>query len=78
MNASPALRAQIGKLSHAFNEDVGDAAAAVGRGEDYAKAMRDYARAAKLSDLFDTVKKHAIPAVAGGGLVAAGLKELLK
>src|SRR5581483_1900106 len=48
MNASPALRAQIGKLSHAFNEDVGDAAAAVGRGEDYAKAMRDYARAAKL------------------------------
>jgi len=77
MSASPALRAEVGKLSHAFNEDIGDTAASVGRGEDYAKAMRDYRRASVFNDAAKTAAKWAIPAAAGGGALSYGLRKLL-
>jgi hypothetical protein len=78
MNASPSLRAQVGKLSHAFNDDVGDAATAAGRGEDYAKAMRDYRRASQFNDAAKTAAKWAIPAAAGGGALSYGLKKVMQ
>ena len=78
MNASPALKAQVGKLSHAFNEDIGNTAAGVGRGEDYAKAMKMYRQAARNGDIAKSVAKKAIPLMAGGGLVAAVLKKVFE
>lgn len=77
MNASPSLRSQVGELSHAFNEDIGDTAASVGRGEDYAKAMRDYRRASQLGNAAKTAAKWAIPAAAGGGAATYALKKTL-
>jgi hypothetical protein len=75
MNASPALKAQVGKLSHAFNEDIGDTAESVGRGDDYAKAMRNYRTASNLADAWNNawgkMKKYAVPAA----LTAAGVSQ---
>jgi hypothetical protein len=65
----PAIRRQVGEASHAFNQDVGDAAAAAGRGEDYANAMREYARASQLRSGLKTAAKIAIPTL---GLGLAG------
>jgi hypothetical protein len=77
MSASPALRAQVARLSHAFNEDIGDTASSVGRGEDYAKAMRDYRRASVFNNAAKTAAKWAIPAAAGGGALGYALRKLL-
>ena len=78
MSSSPALKAQVGKLSHAFNEDIGDTAASVGRGEDYAKAMRDYRRASMFNNAAKTTAKWAIPAAVGGGLAGTALKKVMQ
>lgn len=69
MAASPTLRAEIGKLSHAFNQDVGSAADRVGMGDQYQQAMRDYARASQYGDVAKTVGKWAVPAILGGGVL---------
>jgi len=78
MSASPSLKAEVGKLSHAFNEDIGDAATAVGRGEDYSKAMRDYRRASQIGDAAKkagNIAKWAVPAAAGGGMLTHVLRK---
>jgi hypothetical protein len=77
MSASPALKAQIGKLSHAFNEDVGDTAGSVGRGEDYTKAMQDYARASSLRNAAVKGAKIAIPVAVGAGVAGKLAHTLL-
>lgn len=50
IKATKTLQSQTKQLSHAFNDDIGDAAASVGRGEDYAKAMQTYRQAAQLRE----------------------------
>jgi len=68
MAINPTMAREVGNASKAFNQDVGAAASAVGRGEDYSRAMRDYARAAALRE--GTIK--AAKAAAKYGLPAAG------
>lgn len=62
---------EIGKLNKGIYSDVFDAADTVGRGEDYAKAMKTYRQAAQLNDYLKTAQtaigKAAIPALAGAG-----------
>lgn len=71
MSASPTLRSNFKQMSHALNEDIGDTASSAGRGEDYAKAMRDYRRAAAMADTASAVgnvaKRAAIPVALGAG-----------
>jgi hypothetical protein len=72
MGINPQMQAEAGKLSRAFNKDIGTAAENVGRGEDYAKAMKDYARASALRE--NSIKagkiagKSALAAAGAGGL----------
>lgn len=77
MGMNRQMRANLKQLSHTFNEDVGDAAAAAGRGSDYEKAMKMYSRAARLNNAADLVKKKALQA-AGLGTAGAIGYELSK
>jgi hypothetical protein len=77
MNATRTLQAQAKKLSHAFNEDIGDTATSAGVGPQYSKAMRDFRVASRLSDTGEALKKAAIPtAAAAAGL--GGIHRLAK
>lgn len=67
---SPVMQANIAKLSRSFNQDIQDTAGTVGRGVDYAQAMKDYARAAKTRELLNKTVKWAIPAAIGGGVLS--------
>ncbi len=78
MAANPTMQRSVGQLSHAFNEDVGDAAAAAGRGEDYANAMKEYRRASQLRNAGGKIAKWAIPAAVGGGATGALLHKVLQ
>jgi hypothetical protein len=78
MSASPSLQGEVGKLSHAFNEDVGGAAHRAGVGEDYEQAMRDYHRASQIRDTAKGIAKWAIPAAAGGGIASYGLRKVMQ
>lgn len=66
----PAMKRQIGAVRQAFHGDMKDAADVVGRGEDYANAMKEYARASKVADMAKKIGKFAVPLLLGGG--AAG------
>ena len=70
MSATGSLQSQAKQLSHAFNQDIGDAASAVGRGDDYASAMSQYSRAARNAKMAGNAAKW------GGGVLAgaAGLQ----
>lgn len=72
---NPVMQAQVRKLSQAFNGDIGDAASAVGRGEDYTNAMKEYAQAQKLRNIGGKVLKYgSAAAVTGvGGKLARDL-----
>lgn len=63
---TPAMKAQIGKLSHSFNEDVGRTAQQAGVGEQYQKAMEGYRRAMQLRSALIKGAKY------GAGTLAAG------
>jgi hypothetical protein len=67
----PNLRMDLGNVREALNTDLTNAAGTIGRGEDYANNMREYARGARFNNV---LKKAAI----GGGmaLTAEGLKRL--
>lgn len=56
----PTMLRQIGSVRNAFNDDLTNAAAKIGRGEDYTNAMTEYARAAKLRSAL----------IKGGGMAA--------
>jgi hypothetical protein len=65
-----------GDLREAFKGDLQDAASVVGRGEDYARAMKEYARAMRWKDALGKAGKYgAITAGAGGAV--SGAKKLL-
>lgn len=65
MNATRALQAQAKKLSHAFNEDIGDTATGAGVGPQYTQAMRQFRNASRLGDVAGKALKW------GGGAAAA-------
>jgi len=64
IRATKTLQGQAKQLSHAFNDDVGDAAAQVGRGEDYAKAMKTYRQASQIREGLKNAGKVATGAAA--------------
>lgn len=68
---TPVMGRQAGKLSKAFNQDVGDAAARAGAGPEYTQAMRDYRIASQIDSAKDAVKtglkRAIIPAAIGAG-----------
>jgi len=74
---TPAMRSQVGKTSKALNADVGDTASSVGQGENYANAMREYARASNLRKAMVGAAKYAVPVAVGGGIASKLAKELL-
>ena len=62
---TPVMKRQVGELSHTFNQDVGEAAQRAGVGEDYTKAMHDYALASRLRNAAITGAKIAVPTAIG-------------
>jgi hypothetical protein len=68
------MRGSLKQLNKAFYGDVNDAASAVGRGEDYAKAMRNYRIASTVGDVASKAKKYAVPAALGAAGAGAGYK----
>lgn len=74
----PNMKAQIGAIRKAFHGDLTDAAGMVGRGEDYAKAIREYAQAAKAARIANNIGKIALPLVAGGAGLGGALQLLKK
>lgn len=80
MSLNPTMKRELGNFTGAFKEDIGDTAASAGKGEEYNKAMRDYARASQLKDLRERAMKYAIPALLGAGgatVVGSALRDLL-
>lgn len=63
---TPAMKAQVGKLSHAFNEDVGRTAQSAGVGNEYAQAMKKYRQAMQMRKAIINTAK------VGGGALATG------
>jgi hypothetical protein len=63
---NPVMRGQIAKVAQAFNRDIAEAAARVGKEADYLYAMGQYAKAMKLRrGIAWTAKYLAAPAAAG-------------
>src|SRR5581483_442695 len=52
---SPAMKREMGQLRSLFHQDIGDAAGTVGRGEDYTRALKEYARGAKLDEATNNI-----------------------
>jgi hypothetical protein len=65
---APPLKAQLGQLANALKQDIGDAAAEVGRAGDYYSALRDYAKASRLARTAQWMLKY-IAAPAGGTMI---------
>lgn len=77
IRATKTLQAETKNISHAFNQDIGDAAAAVGRGEDYEKAMQIYRQASQLRDGLKNAAKYGAGA-AGAAVVGPKLYGFIK
>jgi hypothetical protein len=66
------MRGAVSQLQKGLFNDIYDSANIVGRGEDYANAMKQYRQAAQLNQAAKTVGKYAVRAGLGaGGLGAA-------
>lgn len=84
MSIPPAMQREIHELRVVLNKAIGDAASKAGKGEDYARAMTEYAKAMKLRDAIDAAKEGAVkylPKAAGAaglGVAGAGGYELYK
>lgn len=63
LTGDPNMKRVLGSLREAFNSDVADAAASVGRGDEHQQAMQEFANARKLKRV----------GAAGGSAVAGGL-----
>lgn len=69
---TPVMQREVAELRVVLNKAVGQAAGLAGKGQEYANAMNEYARAMRARQfLGDTLKRYAIPASAGaaGGYV---------
>ncbi len=72
---SPAVAREVAGLRVALNRSVADAAAKVGKGQEYAKAMTEYAKSKRLQNAIEDVltgAKSALPKAIGGGAAGAG------
>ncbi|MCU1301972.1 MAG: hypothetical protein JWQ87_2256 [Candidatus Sulfotelmatobacter sp.] len=68
------VKFQVQQLTAGLKQDIGNAADQVGRAADYYRGMRDYAKAAKLQDWYDTTKTYLIRGALGAvGAGAAGV-----
>ncbi len=68
---NPIMKRQIGIVANALKQDIGDAAAQVGRAADYYSALRDYARAAQLKRAAIKIAQYVGVPVTVGALGAA-------
>lgn len=73
---NPKMRTQMGAVRSGLNEDLTNAAKTINRGVDYAKAMKEYARAQKLNDLGSKLVKYVLPKVGYGAGAWAGYEGL--
>jgi hypothetical protein len=68
---NPIVQREMGNLRSAMNTSLQDAAGSVGKGAEYGSAMKEYARAAKLKgmkeSLVDGLKRAALPAGGAAG-----------
>jgi hypothetical protein len=78
LTSDPNLKRVLGSLREGFNADVGDAANAAGRGQDYEQAMREYANAKKLQRVGAAVGTVGLGAAAKGAGLGAALHVLGK
>jgi hypothetical protein len=75
MGLKGSMQREVPKLSHAFNEDVGDAAEAAGKGPEYKQAMSEYASRSRNKEIAkkagEKIGRYAIPAAVGAGTYGA-------
>lgn len=69
---TPKAKYMLGKFTKALDTSIHEAAASVGQGDAYAKAMKAYHSAARFRDFTTRVKTKAIPAAAKGAAYTAG------
>ena len=65
---NPIMRRQMGAVRQGLHQDLTSAADTIGRGDDYANAVREYARRSKLDEAAKTAAKYALPALGAGAL----------
>ena len=70
------MKGTLKQLNKALYDDIHEATSTVGRGEDYAKAMRDMKWAGRAGELVNNLKKWALPAAAGAAGVG-GVTRLM-
>lgn len=66
---NPTMRRQMGGIRSGLNQDLTDAASTIGRGKDYASAIKEYAQAQRLKSILKTSAKIGIPAAVGAGIL---------
>lgn len=72
---SPAVAREVARLRVALNKSVAEAAGKVGKGQEYAQAMTEYAKSKRLQGAIDDVlqgAQGALPKALGGGAAGAG------
>jgi len=69
---NPDYRRVAGIVRNAMHQDLTDAAETIGRGQEYADAVREYANAARLNEMAKKVTKYAVPAAVGAAGLGAG------
>jgi hypothetical protein len=73
---NPIMRRQMGAIRSGLHQDLTDAAGTIGRGEDYAGAVKEYARAMQLRKAAIRAAKYGAGA-AGLGIAGHYLKDLI-
>jgi hypothetical protein len=76
MAMNPPMQREVAVMTANLAKSVADAANAAGKGQVYAKAMTEYARAKQLEGVYDAflkgAQKSALPAAVAGGAAGAG------
>lgn len=72
----PAMQKEIHGLRIALNRAVGQAASKVGKGDEYAGAMKEYAQRARVNETAKNVKKEVRRYIVPASLTTAGLTYL--
>lgn len=70
--ARPSDHRLIQQFRHALGETIEDTAQAAGRLQQYQSAMKEYARAARISEVGQYARKKIVPKVVTGALLGAG------
>ncbi len=81
---TPVVQREVANLAATFNKAVAAAAIRAGKGQEYAQAMTQYARAKRLTDLLDTAVQGAkrsapyLSAAGAGGAIGAAIYQQAK